>query len=101
MAGVDLLRAALALAFVLGLIALITWLARRLRLGGTLGLAARERRLALIDVAAIDPRHKVVLVRRDDVEHLLLLGPSSALQLETRPAAVPAGEPPPKAGDAP
>ena len=85
MDDVDLMRAAFALIFVLGLIALITWLARRLHLGGALGARAGVQRVRLIETTVIDPRHKVVLIRRDDVEHLLLLGPSSLL-LETAQA---------------
>ncbi|MDX1540068.1 MAG: flagellar biosynthetic protein FliO [Geminicoccaceae bacterium] len=85
---VGLLRAAIALMFVLGLIGIITWLARRLRL---LGFApgGPGRRLEMIETLVIDPRHKVVLIRNDDEEHLLLLGPSAPLMLERRTVPVP------------
>lgn len=85
MAGLELLRFALALGFVLGLIALLAWFARRMRWGGIVS-AAGERRLALLEATVIDQRHKVVLVRRDDVEHLLLLGPASSVLIESRAA---------------
>lgn len=32
------------------------------------------RRLQVVEVTALDPRRKLILVRRDDVEHLLLVG---------------------------
>lgn len=82
MGELDLLRAAGALIFVLGLIAAITWLARRLRVPG-FAAAGPGRRLALVETLVLDPRHKVVLVRADEAEHLLLLGPSAAATLAT------------------
>lgn len=82
MADLDLLRFVLALMFVLGLIALAAWAIRRFRLGGTFIVPAHERRLRLVETMAVDPRHKLVLVRRDEVEHLILLAPGSALALK-------------------
>ena len=92
---IDYFRFLLALAFVLGLIALVAWLARRMGLGGMLaGHAARggrraARRLGVIEVAPLDARRRLVLVRRDEVEHLLLLGPDGDRIIETgiRPTA--------------
>ena len=68
----DYLRFLAALAFVLGLIALLAWAARRWRLGVAAPGAAR--RLAVVEVLPLDPRRKLVLVRCDRQEHLLLLG---------------------------
>jgi flagellar protein FliO/FliZ len=67
----DYLRFLGALAFVLGLIALLAWAARRWRLGT---MPQGTRRLAVIEVLPIDQRRKLVLVRHDAREHLLLLG---------------------------
>src|SRR5690242_531762 len=61
---------------VLALLALAFWLLRRLgaeRLGG--GAArGRQPRLAVIDAATVDARRRLVLIRRDNVEHLLIIG---------------------------
>jgi flagellar protein FliO/FliZ len=61
---------------VLGLIGLTAWLVRRFgasRLGG--GAArGRQPRLAVIDAATVDGRRRLVLIRRDNVEHLLMIG---------------------------
>ena len=35
------------------------------------------------EVAAVDPKRRLVLVRRDGVEHLRLLGSNSELVIET------------------
>src|SRR5262249_16758611 len=67
---------------VLGLLALAFWLLRRSG-GGRLGGGAtrgRQPRLAVIDQATVDSRRRLVLIRRDNVEHLLIIGgPSDAV----------------------
>lgn len=85
----EYFRFLLALMFVLGLIGLLAYLARRFGLGAIrLSPAFRERRkrdgarLAIVDVANLDARHRLVLIRRDDVEHLLLISPNSETVVE-------------------
>jgi len=61
---------------VLVLLGLAFWLLRRFG-GGRLGGGAtrgRQPRLAVIDQATVDGRRRLVLVRRDNVEHLLIIG---------------------------
>jgi flagellar protein FliO/FliZ len=70
--AIDYLRFLAALGFVLGLIALLAWLAARYRLGSVAAKGAR--RLAVVEALPIDPRRRLVLVRCDDCEYLLLLG---------------------------
>ena len=45
--------------------------------------APRERRLAYVERAHLDGGRKLVLIRRDDVEHLLLVGGPIDLVIET------------------
>lgn len=73
MAAVSSLKFALAFLLVIGLIALCAWALRRFGLGGAIR-PVRGRRLAVIESLALDPRHRLVLVRRDDREHLILIG---------------------------
>lgn len=82
MAWTQYLQFALALGFVLALIGVLALLARRLGLGHA-PRRAGQRRLAVAEVAALDARHKLVLVRRDCVEHLIVLGPGAAAVVET------------------
>lgn len=42
----------------------------------------RKARLAVMDATAIDPRRRLVLIRRDDVEHLILIGGANDLVIE-------------------
>jgi hypothetical protein len=70
------LKMVFAIIVVLGLIALTAWLVRRFgsdRLGtGT--TRGRQPRLAVIDAASVDGRRRLVLIRRDNVEHLMMIG---------------------------
>jgi flagellar biogenesis protein FliO len=69
---------------VLGLFALAFWLLRRVG-GGRLGSGAtrgRQSRLAVIDQATVDSRRRLVLIRRDNVEHLLIIGGPSDVVVE-------------------
>jgi flagellar biogenesis protein FliO len=64
-----------ALLIVLLLIGAAAWLVRKFS-SGNVGAANRGRmpRLAVIDAAAVDGRRRLVLVRRDNVEHLIMIG---------------------------
>ena len=65
-----------AFAVVLALIGLTAWLVRRFgadRLGNS-NTRGRQPRLAVIDAATVDARRRLVLIRRDNVEHLVLIG---------------------------
>jgi flagellar protein FliO/FliZ len=66
----------LAFLIVLGLIGATAWAVRRFgtgRLGGS-NTRGRQPRLAVIDYASVDARRRLILVRRDNVEHLLMIG---------------------------
>ena len=96
---------------VLALIGLAAWLVRRFagnRLGANTN-RGRMPRLAVIDAAAVDGRRRLVLVRRDNIEHLLMIGGPTDIvvepnivratpgrdQMPPRPA-VSGAEPPPR-----
>jgi flagellar protein FliO/FliZ len=88
------LRAILALVLVLGLIGGAAWAARRF--GPALLFAAAkpkgERSLGVIETLSLDARHRLVLVRRDDRRHLLLIGPGQSLVVEESIAEAPTGK---------
>ena len=44
--------------------------------------------LALMEVTNLDARRRLVLLRRDDVEHLVILGPASETVVEKNITAV-------------
>src|SRR5262249_56569749 len=74
--GQSGLKVVLFVIVLLGLLALAFWLLRRVG-GGRLGSDAtrgRQLRLAVIDQTMVDSRRRLVLIRRDNVEHLLIIG---------------------------
>ena len=85
------LRFLLALILVIGLILALAWLLKRLGLGiGATGPLTRRRRLRAVETVLLDGRHRAVLIRRDDVEHLVLIGPNTSQVIE---AGIPASGP--------
>jgi len=60
------------------------YLMRRLSAGklAALGPRGRQQRLAVIDTASVDGRRSLVLIRRDNVEHLLLIGGPTDVVIE-------------------
>jgi flagellar protein FliO/FliZ len=70
---------------VLALIGVAAWLVRRFA-GNRLGAnpnRGRMPRLAVIDAAAVDGRRRLVLVRRDNIEHLLMIGGPTDIVVES------------------
>ena len=60
------------------------WLVRRFGPTALGGAAARGRqpRLAVIEAGAVDGRRKLVIVRRDNVEHLIMIGGPTDILIE-------------------
>ena len=80
---VPYLQYIMALVVVLGLIAILTVAARKF---GMVPKADKhlsdKKRLGVTNVISIDAKRRLVLVRRDNQEHLLLLGPERDLVIE-------------------
>src|SRR6059036_3841174 len=84
MNGTNPLTFIVAFIVVLALIGLAAWLVRRFgstRLGAN-AQRGRMPRLAVIDAAAVDGRRRLVLVRRDNIEHLLMIGGPTDIVVE-------------------
>lgn len=82
---IDWARSAAALVATLALILAVAWGARRL--GMLQGGASAPRRLKLSESLMLDPRRRLVLVRCDGREHLILLGPSGDIVVSEMAAA--------------
>lgn len=104
-----LVKLAVAFAIVLVLLLAVMWIFKRFG-GDRLGASTprgRQPRLAVIDAASIDGRRRLVLVRRDNVEHLVMIGGPSDVLIEqniVRAVPVAAGREPAAqrpAGEAP
>lgn len=85
----DYFRFTVALILVLGLIGLLALLAKRfgmaprVTIGGTRGGIRRNKRVNIVDVTNIDGKRRLILVRRDDTEHLILLGVNGETVIES------------------
>lgn len=79
------LKVFFAIVIVMALILFGAWLIRGFQSGriSTSGGRGRVPRLALIDATKLDNRRLLVLVRRDNVEHLLMIGGPTDVVVET------------------
>jgi flagellar protein FliO/FliZ len=78
----EIFRFAAALAFILGLIGVCAVLARRLGLVPGATPVGGQRRLGIVEVKAVDAKHRLLLIRRDGKEHLILTGGEHPLLIE-------------------
>ncbi|WP_332686343.1 hypothetical protein [Devosia sp.] len=97
--GNSVLTAIFALAAVVVAIVLVLWLLKLLARASGNVARGRNRRLAVVDTLALDPKRQLLIVRRDNVEHLILTGGAQDLVIETgiavdeAPAAQPSRRP--------
>lgn len=74
-AGISLIKFAVAALTVIGLIGLFAWALKAFAARGWIApRTGPARRLRIVDSLALDARRRLVIIRCDDVEHLLLLG---------------------------
>jgi flagellar protein FliO/FliZ len=73
----------LALVFVLALMGLLAFVLKRLGLGGPVAQMGNKKRLQLVEVLPLTAQHRAVLIKRDNVEHLVVLGPGGDTVVES------------------
>jgi len=73
----ESVRIIFALIAVLGFIGLAAVLVRKAGLISASSGFIRKKRLALVETLAVDARRRVAIIRCDDKEHLIILGPNS------------------------
>ncbi len=85
----EALRIFFAFIAVMGLIGVAALAARKAGFVSASGGFARKRRLSVVETLAVDARRRVAIIRCDEREHLIILGPASetviARDLETPP----------------
>ncbi len=90
----DIARYLAALLLVLGLIGAAGLAPRKFGLPG-LAKPIAERRLHVVETMMLSPRQRLAIIRRDNVEHLVLISPAGASVIESGIA------PPPQRDSAP
>lgn len=94
----TLLNAAFALGIVLVLIVIGLWLLKLVTNAGDRLARSSDRRLQVLETASVDGKRKVMIIRRDNVEHVIMTGGPQDLVIETgiavpEPQAQPARRP--------
>ncbi len=79
----DYLRFAAALVFVLCLMGGLAFVLRKFGAGALAAPQAVRKRLRIIEVLPFDARRRMVLLQRDDTEHLVILGINGETVVET------------------
>ena len=78
-----LIKAVVSLLFVLGLLFITLWAIKYIELHSASSRFFKKlnnkKRLEVVEIKRIDGRNALVLIRRDDKEHLLLIGTSSQI----------------------
>lgn len=77
----DLSRTVIGLGVVLLLMAVVFWLLRRFGPQGAAMRTGGGRRLGLVESLPIDPRTRLVLIRQDGHEHLLVVSSAGTASL--------------------
>ncbi len=89
--GLDTyLRFLIALVFVVAMIGALAWIVRRFGWANRFVAPAGKKRLSVLEVLPIDGKRRLVLLRRDTAEHLVLLGIGGDILIESNGAARPA-----------
>ena len=87
----EILRVVFGFVAVLGMIAAAAYAARKAGLASLPGPGGKKRRLAISEMLPLDARRRLALIRCDDAEYLIILGPSGetlvAQGLQAPPAA--------------
>jgi|AntRauTorckE6833_2_1112554.scaffolds.fasta_scaffold36077_1 flagellar protein FliO/FliZ len=78
----QVLKAIMAFVLVLSLMWLLSFLIKRFGDSKFMAINRADRRLKLVEHLPIDAKNRLVLVRRDDKEHLLLVSHDHALVVE-------------------
>ena len=76
------LNAGFALGIVLVLIVLSAWVLKLFTRAGNSVARGRNKRLSVVDSAVVDAKRKVVIIRRDNVEHVIMTGGPTDLVIE-------------------
>lgn len=89
----TLLNAGFSLGIVLVLIVLAVWALKAFNRAGENMTRGKQRRLVVVDSASVDGKRKVMIIRRDNVEHLIMTGGPQDLVIESGIAVADAPQP--------
>jgi flagellar protein FliO/FliZ len=79
----QFLRLLAALGFVLALMGLLAFILKKIGIGGISAVPGTKKRLKIIEAMPLDARRRLVLIQRDNKQHLVILGANSETVVET------------------
>lgn len=88
----EIFRLVFGFVAVLGMIGLAALAAQKAGLASMNGAGGRKRRLALREVLPIDARRRIAIVKCDDTEYLIMLGPTGETVVDSNLKSVPDNE---------
>ena len=91
----TVLNSAFALGIVLVLIVLGLWVLKLFTRGAT-NMGRSRKRVSVVDTAVVDGKRQVIIIRRDNVEHLIMTGGPQDLVIESGIAVAEPAPPPPR-----
>lgn len=78
----DYLKFLFAFLFVLSLMGGLAYVMKRFGFAGDRLIPTDKRRLKIVEVLQLDMRRKAILLRRDDTEHLVIIGAAGETVVE-------------------
>lgn len=81
--GIQLIRFLAALILVVGLMLGLGLVMRKINAGSGMVGSGQKRRLRVVESLPLDHRRRMILLRRDDREHLVILGPTGETVVES------------------
>jgi len=85
MAVVEISRIMFGLVTVIGLIAGFAFIAHKIGFAKLAGAARSKRRLSVVESLALDARRKLLIIRCDDTEHVIVSGPNGDTLIKSAP----------------
>lgn len=83
MEPVSYVKFLVALVFVLSLMGGLAYVLKRFGIGQGMAPVSGKRRLRVVEVLPLDAKRKLMMIERDDVQHLVILSPAGETVLET------------------
>lgn len=80
--GTQTIRFLAALILVVGLMLGLGLVMRKINAGSGMVGTGQKRRLRVVESLPLDHRRRMILIRRDDREHLVILGPTGETVVE-------------------
>lgn len=79
----DYLKFFAALVLVLCLMGGLAYVMKRFGMGQSGMISPSKKRLKIVEILPLDARRKAMIIQRDDIQHLVVLGPSGETVIET------------------